>query len=344
MPDVQEVFRMSTQKVRPDQGFTQRQEFRQRRRVRNRKIGTYAVVAAMVTVGGFAIVSTQQGDTDVRQPAAPTSPSSAPGSNAITHWYVDIATGERSPVDANLSAARLLEVSPNGEAVAYNTCCDDDALYVANLNGSDAEMITPETLDGYGPTWIDDQRILFQGRPERTSQLGDLYVADLSTGEVTMVTDLPDERNGKWIVVSDVSPDGTTVLFHLPRGKNDPEYDLWTAPLAGGDPTLLRENAGYAQYAADGSIVFLDHPIPFHGEAIWIMDSDGGNARRVVGEPGDAFTWPRVSPDGTTVAFGHDGEVEIVDIDGCCATGGSGEATGEFSDEPAWFGNDTLIV
>ena len=336
---------MSTQKVGPDQGFTQRQEFRQRRRVRNRKIGTYAVVAAMVAVGGFAIVSTQQGDTDVRQPAAPTSPSSAPGSNVTTHWYVDIATGERSPVAVNLGAARLLEISPNGEAVAYNTCCDDDALFVANLDGSGAEIITPDELDGYGPTWIDDERILFQGRPERTMQLGDLYVADLSTGEVTMVTDLPDERNGSWIVISDVSPDGTTVLFHLPRETaGDTAYDLWTAPLAGGEPTLLRKNAGYAQYAADGSIVFLDHPVPFHGDAIWIMDGDGSDARPIVQGRGDFLSWPRVSPDGKLVVYGRDGEAEIIAIDGCCGTGGSGQKTGEFSDEPAWFGNDTLII
>ena len=48
MPDLHEVFQMSTQKVRPDQGFTERQELRQRRRMRNRKIGTYAMVAVVV--------------------------------------------------------------------------------------------------------------------------------------------------------------------------------------------------------------------------------------------------------------------------------------------------------
>jgi Tol biopolymer transport system component len=346
MPDVQEVFQMSTQKVRPDQGFTERQEFRQRRRMRNRKIGAYAVVAAIVAVGGFAIVATQQGDTDGRQPAGTASPSSA-STTVTTHWYVDIATGELSPVAMDLGDANLLEVSPNGETFAYNTCCDDDAIFVANRDGSGAEIITPDKLDGYGPTWIDDETLLFQGRPEGTIELGDLYVADLSTGEVTMVTDLPDERNGAWIVISDVSPDGTTVLFHLPRGKGkNTEYDLWTAPLSGGEPTLLRKNAGYAQYAADGRIVFLDHAVPFHGEAIWIMDGDGNNARPIVENRGDHFTWPRVSPDGKHVAYGHDGEAEIVAIDGCCGAtaGGSGDATGEFSDDPAWFGNDTLIV
>ena len=332
---------MSTQKVRPDQGFTQRQEFRQRRRVRNRKMGTYAVVAAMVAVGAFAIVSTQQGDDGgVQQPAAPSSPSSATGASAVTHWYLDLATGERTRVEADLTGAALLEVSPNGEAVAYNTCCDDDAIFVAQLDGSGKEMITPEDLDGYGPTWIDDETILFQGRAEITIELGDLYIADLTTGEVTMVVDLPDERSGAWIVVSDVSPDGTTVLYHLPRGEGDDiTWDLWTVPLAGGEPTLLRKNAGFAQYAADGSVVFVHHPVPFHGQAIWIMDGDGRNARPLVERQGSTLAWPRVSPDGTKVTYAVGSRVEWVDIE-------SGEiaTTGEISEEPVWYGNDTLIV
>ena len=50
MPDVQEVFRMATQKVRPDQGFTDRQLYHQRRRTRNRK------AAALVLVGAIGVV------------------------------------------------------------------------------------------------------------------------------------------------------------------------------------------------------------------------------------------------------------------------------------------------
>ena len=332
---------MSTQKVRPERGFTERQEFRQRRRMRGRKIGAYVLVAAMVAVGGLAIVSTQQGDADDRVPAAPTDPSSAPVSTGTTHSYLDITTGENAPVAANLAAARLMEVSPNGEAVVYGTCCDgDDRVYVANLDGSSTEDITPDGLAAYGPTWIDEDRILFQVRPGANERLGDLHVADLTTGVVTMVVDLPDEWNGPWIVVSDVSPDGTTVLYHLPRGEGeDVTWDLWTVPLAGGEPTLLRKSAGYAQYAADGSIVFLDRPIPFSGEAIWIMDGDGSNARSLVEHRRSEITWPRVSPDSTKVVYGHDAEVEWVDIET-----GEVTATGQRNEEPAWYGNDKLIV
>jgi Tol biopolymer transport system component len=340
MPDAQEVFRLSTQKVRPDPGFLERQEFRQQRTVRNRKIGAYVVVAAMVAVGGLAIVSQQDGG-EGQQPAGTTDATVAPDPSVTTHMYFDIATGQNSPVPIPLGGAALMEVSPNGETVAYSTCCDgDDQVFVSSLDGSATDDITPEGLDAYAPTWIDDERILFQVRPGQTERLGDLYVANLTTGKVTRVVALPDEWDGAWIVISDVSPDGTTVLYHLPRGKGeDVTWDLWTVPLAGGEPTLLRKNAGYAQYSADGSIVYLDHPVPFEGEAIWTMDGDGSNARRLVEHRGDGIFWPRVSPDGTKVAYSLDLGVEWVDIESGAVT-----ATGQLTEYPTWYGNDKLIV
>lgn len=182
--------------------------------------------------------------------------------------------------------------------------------------------------------------ILFQGRPSGTIKIGDLFVADISTGELSKVVDLPDVRNDSWFIRSDISPDGKTVLFHLPRGRGvNTEWDLWTAPLTGVDATLLRENAGFARYAPDGSIVFLDQPQNFVSSGISIMDGDGTNVRKLVGR-GGTYSWPQVSPDGTMVAYRESGlDVGIVNI-----------ATGEFtilnasSEEPAWYGNDTLIV
>ncbi len=331
---------MSTQKVRPDRGFNQRQEFRQRRQTRNRKIGAFAVAAAIAVVAVIAIASVRRGDNQAPVPGA-TAPSPGDGTNTTTHFYYDIATGERSIVAANMAGARLLEVSPNGESAAYSSCCDDDPLVVSKLDGSGREVITPDDMDGYNPTWIDDEKILFQGRHQRTNHFGDLYVADLATGEVTMVTDLPDEKHGAWIIVSDVSPDGTTVVYHLPRGRGqDTKYDVWTAPLSGGEPTLLRRNAGWPQYTADGFIVFIDQAVPFYGHGIWVMDGDGSNARPIVEDPDKYLSWPRVSPDGSQVAYGHGGKIEVVTID----EPGSTVATREISDEPTWFDDDTLIV
>jgi hypothetical protein len=47
MPDVQEVFRVATQKVRPDPGALERQQDQQRRHTTRRKAGAYALAAAL---------------------------------------------------------------------------------------------------------------------------------------------------------------------------------------------------------------------------------------------------------------------------------------------------------
>jgi hypothetical protein len=57
MPEVQEVFRMATQKIGPDPGAMERQLREQRRRATRRKAGVYALVAALVIGASVVAVS-----------------------------------------------------------------------------------------------------------------------------------------------------------------------------------------------------------------------------------------------------------------------------------------------
>ena len=66
---------MSTQKVRPDRGFAERQEFRQRRRERNRKIGAYAVVAAIAVIAVLFAGAVQLREASPDVPALDPTPS-----------------------------------------------------------------------------------------------------------------------------------------------------------------------------------------------------------------------------------------------------------------------------
>ena len=59
MPDVQEVFRMSTKNVGPDPGALDRQLREQRRTTNRRKLGAYGVAA--ILVGVLAIVALRAG-------------------------------------------------------------------------------------------------------------------------------------------------------------------------------------------------------------------------------------------------------------------------------------------
>ena len=59
MPEVQEVFRMSTQKVRQDPGAMERQQTKQVRAARNKKVGAFVVVAAIAAAAIVLILSTR---------------------------------------------------------------------------------------------------------------------------------------------------------------------------------------------------------------------------------------------------------------------------------------------
>jgi Tol biopolymer transport system component len=301
-----------------------------------------AVAAAILAGIVIAIAAIQPNANEGADPASSPSAPPSTGVEPSSHSYLDIVTGERTPAEVNLSGANLPEVSPNGESVVYFSF-DSDEMFVAPIDGSDGAAITLDGLTGVAPTWIDDETILFQGRPTDggPNDIGDLYAVDTSTGDVTMVTDLPLEKHGAWFIVSDVSPDGTTVLFHLPHEKREGwGYDLWTAPMAGGEATLLRKDAGFAQYGPDGSIVFFERPVSFEGDAIWIMDGDGRGARSLV-EGGPFTSPPRFSPDGATVSYAKDEFLEIVDI-------ASGDVTeldaSTHASDPAWYDDHTLII
>jgi hypothetical protein len=73
MPDVQEVFRMATQKVRPDAGALERQHRDQRRQVFKRKVGGYALVAGLVVAGALiGLIALRKGENEPSPAGEPT--------------------------------------------------------------------------------------------------------------------------------------------------------------------------------------------------------------------------------------------------------------------------------
>jgi hypothetical protein len=74
MPDMQELFRMATQKVRPDPGFVGRQNDYRRKRERKRRVGAFAVVGtiAAVAIVVAIFVADSSNDGGLVRPAAST--------------------------------------------------------------------------------------------------------------------------------------------------------------------------------------------------------------------------------------------------------------------------------
>ena len=118
MPEIQEVFRMATQKVRPDPEALDRQHRGQRRRVAQKRAAVYALVALLL-VAGVAIGISTLGSDDV-QPAGsgsnpPPAPSPSAEPTALPSGIVEPGTYVMSGVDPDFDAAYRITITvPSG--------------------------------------------------------------------------------------------------------------------------------------------------------------------------------------------------------------------------------------
>lgn len=78
MPEVQEVFQMATQKVRPDPDALERQHRGQRRHVVKQKIAVFTLIAALVVGGGLFALSSLQSEEKTTNTGTTVAPTSIP--------------------------------------------------------------------------------------------------------------------------------------------------------------------------------------------------------------------------------------------------------------------------
>ncbi len=72
-------------------------------------------------------------------------------------YFLDLRTGEMTPLPQNIGGGLNYPVSPDGTMFAYNPCCDPPvAVSVANVDGTAARQVTPDGVDAYGARWLPD--------------------------------------------------------------------------------------------------------------------------------------------------------------------------------------------
>ena len=348
MPDVQEVFRMSTQEVEQDPGALERQFKRRHRRKRNRNLVTFAVAMA-IGVGAILLALITRPANDGRTPADDSSsPAVLPRSDVSV--FVDIASGERTLLPGSTAGAFDVQVSPDGTRFAFTDFSDPPARStVVDVDGINARRISPPTTDALGVRWMTRSTLVYQGRVPHTNQIGDLFVVDAGSGKTTPITHLnPATTYSIYFMAPAPSPDGHTVLFQRWNGEiADPRWDIWAASVEGGEPTLVRRDAGLPAFSPDGAtIAFLRAPQSgscaapsscWRSHELWLMDADGAGPRMLV-ESDAMLDWPRWSPDGTQIAYVDGGVIKLVDVD----TGDIQVVTnGEIAE---WYDDHTLIV
>jgi len=132
-----------------------------------------------------------------------------------------------------------------------------------------------------------------------------LFLRLVATGE-THPFALPEALHSRHVAWF---PDGGHVLLTSTSFSSE-QPSLWSASVFGGTPVQLADNAAHADVSSDGGkILFLrgEHGREKGGDIsageVWQMQSDGQQAQKLFGEPGDKFESAVWSPDSRQVAF-----------------------------------------
>jgi Tol biopolymer transport system component len=302
----------------------------------------FAALAALLLVG-MRFDGTQPGTNTPTPTTGPRETTSA------RPYFLDLRTGDRAPLPTNLLAddgpARIYvnySVSPDGTRLAYGAAfafasTDADVMRVGTIDGTSIRTLdVPDGRNGYLPRWSPDGTMLvYQLREGGTSDVGNVFVEDVSTGHRTQLTHFTRSMASWWFVSARFSPDGKSVVFHLPRPPA--KWDMWSVPVTGGDPTLVLRDAAFPEYFPDGkTIAFVDSP---GGTRLQIADPDGTRRTLVKSESPEGIWWPEISPDGSRIAYQDGGSIYVVRV----STGESTKVVAD-GDNATWLNDDTLIV
>jgi Tol biopolymer transport system component len=342
MPDVQEVFRLATQKIDPEQGFVERQHHHQRQRTRNRKLGALALAAVIGLVAVVVVIRAADDGTGTRPAVQPTP---TPPARTIpgVDYLIDLNTGEMTQLHNRIPGSGYgYAVSPDGTMVAYTS--HDDALtpqvFIANLGFTDVQQVTHDQRGALEPAWSPDGEAIAYTSGAYTSgdrAVSNIFVLNLATGETSQVTNEKPTTEPclgcgpQGADSPQFSPDGASIVYDLHRGG---DADVRIVRVTGGRSFLLVGGAALATFSPDGSTLAVGC-----SDGICIVYADGTNLRALVS--GDALYGPEWSPDGTRIAYANQDngdKVFVVDV----ATG-ENTFVAEGTDSE-WLDEHTLII
>jgi WD40 repeat protein len=329
---------MSTQKVRPDPSSLDRQQPDQERKVRNRRTGAFVVIGALIVgVGLVAVIPTDEPTERMAVDSAADEASTVAGDVRL----IDVASGELGSGPELGDQAQSVAVSPDGSKVAYTalTKADRGVVHLADVDGSNVRAYgTTRSGDSpHFPSWSPDgSTIVYQG-----DHKGELFLLDVRSGDVRQLTALGSPRSEWSPMFPTFDPTGDAVLFMLVTPTQS-RSDLVSVPVAGGDPTLVRRNAGWPDASPESArITFVEVDMINGGFSVgdlWASDPDGGDAERLVD---GQVTLNRWSPGGDRILYA-DEQLNALMVVG--VAGGEPVQMPSLADWSDWLDDSTLVV
>jgi Tol biopolymer transport system component len=349
MLELREVFEMVTEQTEPDLDSWKRQEDRQHRTARNRRLAVIALVAAFALVFGIFAWTARPGKDNVPLGSVtPSVPIPAFGAQIVGLDGTALAGIPGLPADAY-----GLQLSPDGTTVAFMTeggSLGDGKVATIRMDGTDMRILTDNTNNTGDAqdavSWSPD------GSQIAYAANGDIYTMDADgTNVLQLTTDPAGDYHPDW------SPSGTIVYWHGASTGEDggpADTDLYTIPAGGGTPTLVTLHthdfrAIEPSWSPDGTkIVFYLSS----AEEIWVMRADGTHSHLAYAGQDNSGWAPAWSPDGTKIAFLRccvvDGAmtlltVQVLDLE----TGDVRDLKAHVATDlngPAWATDSTLLV
>ncbi len=315
MADLAVVFELVTGQVEPDADVWRRLEERRRRSARNRKIGAFALAAAIVAIVAlFAARSLNRGK-DNSAPA--TQP---PSRSTLAFAVVGLDGSVRGFLPWRPEGTVTPDVSPDGKRVAFAVVKGTvSQIGTMRLDGTGLRIITDDSVSAIRPRWSPDGTQLLFFREGRDAILR-LMVMNADGTDVRQIrgTHTPGVSPPDW------SPDGSLILYTSTASG----VDIATVPVTGGRSRELTSDIAYeasATWSPDGRSIAYKRMNGLYWE-IWVMNADGSGQHRLVALPNANAEAPEWSPDGRKIAFigsvggilgdgtGPPGSVYVVDV------------------------------
>jgi Tol biopolymer transport system component len=315
MTDVQELFETVTRQAPAQRDPAGRQRRRQRRAVRNRKLGAFAVVAILLV--GAAALARSPAFSDLEPAETPPLPLLAPGA-----YVLDVRSGDPEPFAAPVEGGGYTWAPSPTDPGRYAFLKEDDEGKVRVWITSVEELRQLDSpTDPMAPVWSPDGRWLaFSAGWTYPLPVPQVFVFEAATGDLAWMTEEPTGASGPaW------TGDGRLLYSARRDGKVDeglpfyPQYwivrqvDLTIdgdSMVAGPPTTVIGEQADPAEMPAispDGRFVaYVRRAAKTYTDAapasLRLLDLETGTNVELVPEM-RGLADPRWSPDGRTISF-----------------------------------------